>query len=231
MNIKFFSARDYFNYYFAGVSWLLALWAYALQQGNVEITSSMTRVIDQIPSGMLLFLSLILPFIGGVVLSPVGNLVTILLRRVWGDPADWVLVLPRDSYVRTRRLGRKRISEPARSRLNSKIVRLLGGEPKHPPFYYVRTYVEMNSDEKTRDWVNRALLLANLTESLIIPVPLAWFLVIKTFAGNYVAGTIALLSVAWLCWRYLRLREYWVKHNYRVFLFLPDLSLKEQTDG
>jgi hypothetical protein len=220
MDIKIFSAKDYFNYYFSGVVWLSCAFVFTVAEKNLISLSSAVEVINNIPTTILVALLLIIPFIIGFVLNPVGNLVTTLLRKIVGDPADWVLVLSGQSYSSTKRLFRKRISGPSRKNILEKLALIQDGDAKCSPFYLVRNYVAMKANQNAQTLVNRPLDLANLAESLLIPMSLLTMLTVKTFFIPIVSVLLGLFVFVMLCCRYFKLREYWVKNNYRTFLFL-----------
>lgn len=218
MNLKIFSTKDYFNYFFAGITWLVCA-VIMIVQGSSSYLSLLDS-IGKIPTAILIILSLVIPFMIGFVLSPVGNLITKSVRGLLGDPTDWVLVLKDQSFEKSKRPFRKRIAEPSRTKILDKVLVLQGGATKHSPFYFVRTYVEMKANDNTLKLSNRALDLANLTESIIIPTTLIGFFVSKFIYSQAISIIFAILLFLLLCYRYYQLREYWVKHNYRTFLIL-----------
>ncbi len=218
MDIKVFSTKDYFNYFFAGIIWLIC--ATVLGGKDSDGYVLLLESVDKIPAAVLIVLLLVVPFTVGFVLSPVGNLVTKLLRGVLGDPADWVLVLEGQSFAKTKKPFRKRIAEPSRTKILKKVSVLQGGATNYSPFYLVRNYVEMKANDNALRLTNRALDLANFTESIIIPVSLLGFLMSKMVFNQTVSIFVGILLFLLLCYRYYQLREYWVKHNYRTFLFL-----------
>jgi hypothetical protein len=218
MDIKIFSTKDYFNYYFAGIAWFICALTIILKKPiNYNCT---IEFIGKIPIAILVVLLFAIPFLTGFVLSPAGNLITALLRKIVRDPADWVLVLAEQKFLTTKKPFQKRISEPSRTKILEKLFLLQGGSTKYSPFYFVRSYVEIKASDNARTLVNRSLDMANLTESLLIPIPLLGFLIGERFIpqfGSLILGVVLFLS---LCYRYFQLREYWVKHNYRTFLIL-----------
>lgn len=159
-------------------------------------------------------------FLLGFVLSPLGNIITKLILIILKDPTDWVLVLEKQTYKQSKRWYWKRISEPSRTKILKKISILQEGEPKYSPFYLVRNYVEVKGNDNARRLADRALDLANLTESIIIPAPLFAFLTTRTLANQYLSISISILLFLLLCFRYYQLRDYWVKHIYRTFLII-----------
>jgi hypothetical protein len=218
MDIKIFSGKDYFNYYFAGIAWFICASTIALKN-SINYTYTID-FIAKIPAPILIILLLVIPFLTGFVLSPAGNLITTLLRIIVGDPADWALVLAGKKFSTTKKLFQKRISEPSRTKILEKLSLLQGGSIKYNPFYFVRNYVEIKANDNARILVNRSLDMANLTESILIPIPLLVFLIGGMFTSHTGSVILGALSFVLLCFRYFQLREYWVKHNYRTFLIL-----------
>jgi hypothetical protein len=218
MDTKIFSAKDYFNYYFAGITWLICALTTALKS-SVDYTSTI-EFIGKIHVAILIVLLLAIPFLTGFILSPAGNLITTLLRKIVGDPADWALVLAGQKFSTTKRPFQERISEPSRTKILEKLTLLQGGPAKYSPFYLVRNYVEIKANDNARTLVNRSLDMANLTESLLIPIPLLGFLIGEIFISQNGSLILGVLLFTLLCYRYIQLRQYWVKHNYRTFLIL-----------
>jgi hypothetical protein len=220
MDIKIFSAKDYFNYYFAGIAWLACVCVFSIVIKDFSNCAATIEEIGKMPIAILTLLLIAIPFMVGFVLNPLGNLVTFLLRKILGDSADWVLVLSGQKFSTTKKLFQKRISEPSRTKILEKLSLLQGGSTKYSPFYFVRNYVEIKANDNARILVNRSLDMANLTESLLIPIPLLGFLIGKMFISQSGSLIVGVLLFVLLCYRYFQLREYWVKHNYRTFLIL-----------
>jgi hypothetical protein len=217
MDIKIFSAKDYFNYYFAGIAWLACVFSISIK--GFSNCAATVEIIGKIPITILAVLLIAIPFMIGFVLNPLGNLVTFLLRKIVDDPIDWVLVLSGQKFPTTKKLCRKRISEPSRTKILEKLSTLQGGPTKYSPFFFVRNYVEIKANKNALTLVNRPLDMANLTESLLLPIPLLGFLIEKIFISQICSIISGILFII-LCYRYFQLREYWVKHNYRTFLIL-----------
>lgn len=162
-----------------------------------------------------------IPFVIGFVLNPLGNFVTKLLRKVFDDPVKWVLVLSKEKYSDNKKFFRKRLSEPSRTKILEKVSLLQDGDAEeYSPFFLVRNYVVENAGKNTLALANRPLDLANLAESLIIPIPLLSFLIGRVFFSWIISIGLAVFIFAILSYRYFQLRGYWVKHNYRTFLIL-----------
>jgi hypothetical protein len=220
MNANIFSARDYFNYYFSGIAWLACAFVFYIVEKTTFDLDAVIEIVEKTPISLWLVLLAIIPFMAGFVLSPLGYIVTTFLKKIFGDPVDWALVLKKEKYSESERTFRKRISEPSRSRILEKVSSLQNGEANYSPFFLVRNYVVENAGKNTFTLVNRPLDLANLAESLIIPIPLLSFLVGKAFSSQVLSIALAILFFVILSYRYFKLRGYWVKHNYRAFLIL-----------
>lgn len=218
MDIKIFSTKDYFNYSFAGIIWLSCIIVIFVQ--DLSSYNFLVESINKIPATILVIISLVIPFLLGFILSPLGNIITKLIRIILKDPTDWALVLKGQNYNTNKSWYRKRISEPSRTKILKKISTLQEGEPKYSPFYLVRNYVEIKGNDNARRLADRALDLANLTESIIIPAPLLVFLITRTLINQSISISISILLFLLLCSRYYQLRGYWVKHIYRTFLII-----------
>lgn len=207
--------KDYFHYYFSGIIWIMDFFLLFFEK------LPLINIIQTIPTVESIVLIVVIPYVVGFILSPFGNCITKLIRKIFNDPVNWVL--PLKSYKTGGHEG-KRLAEVWKTELISKIKKALLGEKdiKYSPFFWVRTYVELFSPENGRKLANRALTLANLTESLILPSSLLSFLILKQIELWGVGLLLSILIFSILCYRYLQLREYWVKHVYRVFYLTQD---------
>ena len=218
MNANIFSGKDYFNYYFAGIAWIISLVII-----TTKIPLDLTKIIEfisKVPSIIMAIILLIIPFLLGFILSPACYLITACLKKIFGDPANWVLVLEKQKYSETKKCFRKRISEPLRTKILKKLSLLQEGTTNFSPYYFVRNYVEIKAKDNIRSLLNRSLDMANLTESLLIPIPLLGFLIGRIFFTVVSSVFICLFLFLLLSYRYFQLREYWVKHNYRTFAII-----------
>ena len=218
MDIKIVSVKDYFNYYFAGIVWFICAITIAFK--NSTNYFCLIETFSEIPIALLVITVVVIPYILGFVLSPVGNFITILLRKLVGDPVNWVLVLQGNMYSMTKKPLQRRISEPLRTKILQKLFVLQGGYTKTSPFFYVRNYVEIKANDNTRNFVNRPLDIANLTESILLPIPVLGFLIGGIFLSPTFSFLLGAVLFLLLCYRYIQLRENWVKHNYRTFMIL-----------
>ena len=217
------SFKDYFHYYFSGMVWLIDLW---LLVKNKVSFSEVTTLASQMPSSLVFIFILVIPFIVGFVFNPLGNYVAQqVLKIMGGDPVDWMLVLDGQSYKDNRH---KKLAEPWRTFLLSKIKSLIGvskgsyPEIKRTPFYWIRTFVDLKAPLHTRQRIERVLSLANLTESLLLPVPLLVLLGLRN--DHCIVGVIFAAALFFtLSWRYRKLRIYWVQHVYRAFYFINNI--------
>ena len=209
------SVKDYFHYYFSGFVWLLDMWLVA---GHKISLNRVLNLLSQAPPSLVISCIIVCPFVIGFAFNPFGNCITLLIRKFrGGDPADWMLVLRGETYKGSQH---KRLAEPWRSALLSKIESIAGTHQiKYSPFFWVRTYVDLNAPSHTRQRIERVLSLANFTESLLLPFPLLVFLLLRQ---NYCSVGASLSAALFLLlgWRYWRLRIYWVQHVYRAFYFL-----------
>ena len=219
MDIKnTFSAKDYFNYFFAGFIWIID---YIIYLSPTDTKGFFQEIKLDNFFGFLISstLLLIVPFIVGFILNPLANFVTKMLRKFVGEPTEKILVLPNQSYKE--KISYKRLAENYRSKINKKIQKVFGKPIKHNPFYYVRAYVEEKGSDSTKILANRALDLANMAEGLIIPVSIFGFLITKII-NIWLGIGITAIIVLLVLYRYIQLREYWVKHIYRAFLVINE---------
>jgi len=230
---RFFSIKDFFNYYVAGAIWLLdlalaLLWfsdpssaAASLDEFKKQINS-----LGPLASGVLI---VVLPYVTGFTLNPFCNCVSRRLCRIKRDPMNWVTDYGEES---SKRPAGKRLVKPAVrevSKLASETFDYkISDENQHLWFFQVRAYV-INKGGAASDLATRACDLMNFAESLLLPVPLLsailiWGGLTQLSASVFtkvlllIAGLV--VSFIALAKRYLRLREYWVKHTYRAFLVM-----------
>jgi hypothetical protein len=173
---KFLSVRDFFNYYIAGVVWLLGLallllWLPDPARATV-LLDEFRRQIDSLGPVVGAVLAVILPYITGFTLSPVCNLATYLLRRIWGDPVQWVTDF---SEGGTRKHKTRRLVKPALAQIIKHGADTFDTDVKDMNaalwFSPIRAYT-IEKGGAASDHATRAYDLMNLTESLLLPIPL-----------------------------------------------------------
>jgi hypothetical protein len=221
------SIKDFFNYYFAGVIWLLDLAILLLTLSDLPaFTTSLQTVrstTDLINPIILAILAVSLPYIVGFTLNPMGSLLSLALRRIFGDAKDWIT-----DYGSHKHKG-KRLRQSLIKAIVQHAQEAFGEESileknLNNWFFDIRAYVT-NVGGSASDLATRALDLANLAESLLLPVPLFFVVLGTKLVGQapWMAVLIwiaALVSIGLLIERYLKLREYWAKHIYRAFLVI-----------
>jgi hypothetical protein len=222
--------RDYLNYYVAGVAWLLLASAILLP----EQLSSATAIESALGIAQTAILVLVLPYVAGFLFGRLGALSTRLVRWASGDPI-WLAIDPRDSdrgHWRLARMSYKRVGETA-IQLAAKNAKTFIGSPAkgsdreylREQFYLIRTYVT-NSGLPSAALATRDQLLANLAESLLLPVPVTFLVLAIRFSfstyGPFTALPGVLIDLLLICaafgaallllQQYLYLREYHAKN-------------------
>jgi hypothetical protein len=218
---RFFSRKDFFNYYVAGVIWLIDFAILiTIFSSQLDLRASLSSV-SGLPEAIVVgALAIVVPYAVGFALNPLGDLLTDVLHMMFGDPTKWVT-----DYSQNRYKGH-RIPKPLGERINQLASQTFNGKLENEGlwFYYLRTFVEQEGGAAS-ELAMRALDLANLTESLLLPMPLLVALSVVKMIGNLnialpLSNAIFVLIFTLLAIRYMKLREYWVKHIYRAFLVL-----------
>ncbi len=227
MTTSFLSVRDYFSYYIAGVAWLVLFASAFVHEDQLRLFRALE---DGFGTPLMTVLAVLVPYVLGFSLSGLGLGATRLLLKVVGDP-QWLVVDPKDSkhqgathWLSYKAIGAETIGLVAK---NLK----LGTQTGHKAsvthrFNLIKTYVG-NSGLPSAAQAFRNRTLANLAESLLIPVP-ASFLILAVrlpFAKSlhpdwYLEAFLwyaAIGSGLLLCRQYLYSREYEAKHLYWTF--------------
>lgn len=268
---SFLSLRDYFNYYISGLIWcidLLFVYLTISSKSNFsEFIVSINSFINPIGVILLGVLVVFIPYVLGFTLLPLSEYV----RKKWQgkeryrypDPREFILILKEtyedkeaDYERKWRKFDKRHLSNKETMRIQNLANDLFDIEYKkaiHLYFYLIRAYV-LEQGSKSSDLANRARDLANFTESLLIPVPLAFFSIgiyliftnyqpspynllglsiyyIQTglimFGSTIVLGGLSFGVHYLLVKRYFWLEEYWVKHVYRAFLVIRSIKNNE----
>ncbi len=217
-----FSIRDFFNYYFAGLLWLLDLLVIFLilsetRGWKIDI-SDINTFLDSVNVAVTAVAFILIPYLVGFVFNPISNFAMEKIRNHYNEAIHWVT----DSKHKWAGQGLKEWEKEA---ILGKMKELYNIQNKKfdELFFTIRAYIEENSRGAV-SLATRALDLTNLAESVVIPLPLFFILISMYYA-------IVLKSLWFISWiivailifglildRYLKLRSYWVKHVYRAFL-------------
>ena len=235
-----FSIKDYFNYYFAGLIWTLDfVFLFLLISGNWEFNDILSDlknysdVLGIVPSSIMI---LVIPFVLGFSLSPLGENIKKKWREInrlkFADPKKFIL------YHNGAELKGKQIpkDEAESVKKNAKLLFDYSYNDKfHYMFFPIRAYVIEHGGE-AKQLAIRARTLTNLTESLLLPVPIAFALLasllllpVNTCAVILIAILVGSLTHWLLVNRYFQLERYWVKHFYRAFLVMQNKSIQENS--
>ena len=222
---KSLSVKDFFNYYFAGVIWLLVLAALILpisdQQSVTTALQTFKTATDSVGILVTGILAVIIPYVSGFIMNPLGSFMSRLVRRLFGDPVNWITDYSTNKH-KGERLPKSLIKAiveqaPQGYSITEKNI--------HRRFFQIRADV-VNKGGVLSELASRAQDLATFTESLLIPVPLLSGLLVARLAEPFdlaslaLAIAIAIATLYLLVLRYLKMRHYWVKHIYRAFLVL-----------
>ena len=237
--------KDYFNYYIAGIIWcvnlVFAVWYIFPRMSinkwflhvceNADITATLI-------GGVLI---IIVPYVIGFTLMPLGECVRELWqggkeRKCRPDPIKGLLYLEDSGPP----FGGRQLAEKETARILCLAKGLFKYEVKDENRYLyfrtIRAYVEENGGNAA-ELARRAKDLANLTESLLLPVPVCIFftgirIMNPTISVHHAYplpnllidvlffGVLAFIIHKLLVNRYFRLEEYWTRHVYRAFLVL-----------
>jgi hypothetical protein len=224
--VKSLTVKDFLNYHFAGVIWLLDIFLISLalsNRGMSHALQSIQATTDSLGALVLAVLAVVVPYVTGFTLSLLGSYFTTKLKKQFGDAVKGVTNSD-DPHFEGRHLSKtkvRRVLEVVNDvfALGQKKVE---ANDLHSWFFLIRAYV-MNAGGDMAAAADRAKDLANLAESLLVPIPAGIILVgiiLLQFSPIY---TIVLLGIAMLTFgalarRYMSLREYWVKNIYHAFL-------------
>jgi len=243
---SFLSLKDYFNYYLSGFIWLMNI---LIIVGLISYCGCFRLVFDDLGKvfeslGIIAtgIIALLVPYITGFVLYPIGQFVRKKLqgkdRKWWPSPRKWLLIRSEDldeyknqpkhkPFLKGSRFSKKEaqlLLDLAENRFNlsyKKTPNLL--------FFPVRTYLLEYGNESAK-FAMRMRDLMSLTESLIVVVPLFVILIaFPLFEGwwKFVGVIIAIYIQYLLISRYHRLEIDWVKRVYRGFLVLESKDKKQ----
>jgi hypothetical protein len=175
-------------------------------------------------SGILL---VIVPYIVGFVLTPFAEVVTRCLRWAFGDPKK-IMIHEKESLKKWNAwFWKKRLPESVIEKTITQANALFNTSLRKGPsildnwfevfFSYIVEYgTGLNSKViRTRD-------LIHFTESVLVPVPLFFFLLApwQSFISASWMRLIAIGTFILLSWRYLLLRKYLTMQIYRAMLVL-----------
>jgi hypothetical protein len=245
---KFFSLKDFFNYYVAGVVWTIDFAIMATWLGKPSNLGTAVSSLQGLPEFIVVgIMAIVLPYVIGFALSPLCYVVAKWWRKRRVDPIDWAVYYPK--YITSKykqsnesiveRFGGRRLQEV----MARQVLQLACGKFGFKVitekaisglwFYEIQAYI-VNKGGAVVDLAIRARDLSNLTESLLIPVPLFFALLTAQLIPLpdvlllLIGVAIFVLVLVLLAKRYYDLREYWVKHVYRTFVILnldqPDSS-------
>ena len=246
----YFSLRDFLNYYIAGVLWVLniaLLFPRIIEDSKYQdLVFSIKSDVGILGPAILSGLVILIPYVIGFVLTPLGNFVSRVARELHGDPRKWVTDHNSKGTFSERYRG-KRLAKPAVEKAFDRASEVFGYslDTKRLWFYQIRAYIAHHGGAASR-FATRTHDLANFVESLFLPVPILGALFVFRFIPAPFQGVLGqrvflrvsasrllsvLLAIVFavflfllLIIRYLELFENWVKHIYRAFLVMTLLK-------
>lgn len=217
---RFFSLKDFFNYYIAGTIWLIDL-ILCLEILPEEMgTSNLVALLPQstiIQATVFGICIIIFPYSTGFVFSTAGHWLIKKFYKWAGDPVRWVFDCRKSDSL----------NKATRGLCISYATTLFKTEKPEKPeefqeysgkyFYQIRNFVE-NKGGAAHIHAERNLDLANFAESLLIPLSFLIFLLFDITKFHCIFSATVSGFMFWLIVkRHLKLREYWVKNIYRTF--------------
>jgi hypothetical protein len=213
MDTAVLTARDYFHYYFAGLAWLGLIVALVWLGDPGQIARTTPKALeDSVGSVSFAALAISVPYLIGFMVGWVGDTLTMhVFFRTFGDRKRWTIYKGIDDCTirlaahRLRQLIATNASEslPACGTTNGPLDNGVSPRPRtscqdrvllHRQFDLLRTYVR-NSGLATVELGDRNRLLANLAESLLVPVPVALFILAIASIRNLAHPGIGVLFV------------------------------------
>jgi len=215
-----FSESDLFNYYLGGLVWTLVL------TGFFPLT--MYKVWSWF-SGNVIILSMsliILPYLLGVVLGPLSEMVAAIgrpnfIQQAFADP------------------GRgKALTQSLRDEAVQAAEQIFGVSVRESSNYFawMQAYIWQYGGGSV-NLACRAKAMRNLIESLLLPAPLLSGIIVYRLAlladgkGSYglVLGVLSAgVLFCSLRWKYHRLYDYYVKHTIRAFLVIAKTTPQQE---
>lgn len=175
---SFFSLRDFFNYYMAGVTWLLAVFLIVLwfpgMPPAAETLSYVKQQLDALGSVVVGVLLVILPYITGLSARPLAQSLT---TAQWEKEEE----KGKGNNIEKENFGytpkNKKMYQASSSPFSSRHLcgKHYKGNPKllhrRRDFFWIRAYV-VDHGGAAAELATRTYDLMNLSESLFLPVPL-----------------------------------------------------------
>ncbi len=220
-----FSIRDFFNYYLAGVLWLVDIIAVIMlfsKFGTSEIKlSDINTLLNDVNAVVMAVGLIVIPYLLGFILNPLGTKLMEKIRNRDNEAIRWVT-------DPTHRLASQGLKEWEKEKIKERIKAIYKTQNKsfEELFFTIRAYVEEHG-KGANLLATRALDLTNFAESLVIPLPLFFAILAIWLASNNWLWTVLFLGIGILVFsflrrRYLDLRSYWVKHVYRAFIAIKN---------
>lgn len=221
MNIgAYFSVKDFLNYYIAGLIWCVNIAFLLFPQDKPELNnfltelSNFTNAANFVLAGILI---LLIPYLLGFALTPFSDWLGKQIRKCKPDPVKWVVEDP-TKYPEGLKAGEIAL-------LKKYAKKYFHDENAAPEiwFFQIRALVARDNSGASL-LASRALDLTNLSESLVLPLPLLFFIIgirllfIGVCLWGMVSIFLAIGAFFLLSIRHIDLRSYWVKHVYRAFV-------------
>lgn len=224
MNIStYFSVKDFLNYYIAGLVWGFNLVCFALLSLGTD-SINVTEIPWLNDSGnFVLFslLALVIPYLIGFALSPISTKIGECIRNRTPDPISQV-VDEQGNFPQGLKAGEISLIKYYIKKHFLCHLKESGKDivPKDW-FFQIRALVAQDNSGASL-LATRALDLTNLSESLILPLPLSILLMGACFFTHGICSCLTSILAFFICGllilRYIDLRSYWVKHIYRAFI-------------
>ena len=225
---NFLSVKDFFNYYVAGLLWILEVAIISMPlssyQKSLDWLGKFQGLTDKMGAVLTGILFIVIPYLVGFVFTPISMAVTKMLRALFGDPKEWIV----DYSEKGKRYEGKRLAQTKIRLIIAKMKEVFGDDEKINEknlrnwFFTLRDYI-INGQGDVASLAIRTQDLFNFTESIILPLP-AFVITIgiklcaNSMAFGWALGLLGLIFFGLLSYRYLKLRFYWVKHVYNSFL-------------
>ncbi len=197
----FLSLKDYFNYYISGLVWCIVFFEVGLLiTGNQLIGVLNILLALDAKVGSLIPISalvIFIPYVIGFSLFPFNTLMRSAWegedRKCFPDPKLYVLKKGGVEFLRGRRISAKEAEQIVNQ---AKIIFSIHYEKDiHLYFYPIRAYVLEHGGAGAK-LAERAQSLANLTESLLLPVPLVILLALVLLSATMWYGVLIGVVVA-----------------------------------
>ena len=223
---NYLTIRDFFNYYISGLIWILII---IVLQAKFISDQIFANIPDFLYFQIVLpiLISILFPYLVGYLMTPLSELITCALRKIFGDPKK--IMVHDNSYDKSwyRFVWKKRLSKSVLGTTFIETERIfqtefIQGDSKVNNWFEVLFSYVLEKGESLSIRVNRTRNLMNFSESIIISLPLFAFLTLTYYSNlpYFVSVLVSVFVFILISYRYLIFRKNLTMQVYRAFVVL-----------